>query len=131
MKRLRPRQCLCTVSVIESREIKTVSGIILPADNGLTFQEAVILDVGPGVWDNGKYVGVEGLAPGMHVIVKGGIRQDGQVVMKLPSFAMERNAPKVQIIDARDIFAIIEEEPAPSLKLTDAPPDPDRVEDAH
>jgi co-chaperonin GroES (HSP10) len=121
MATLKPRNGLVLVQVMDEKEGKTASGIIIPADKNISIKVAKVLDVGPGIWDAGKQCATEDLKPGMLVLAKAavlaGANQLGGRVMGdlFPSF--DTADGKVGLMNQQDILAIIVETPA--LKITE------------
>lgn len=112
---LRPRNGLVLVQVMEEKEAKTASGIIIPKDKTVQFKMAKVLAVGPGTWDAGKQCATEDLRPGMTVLAKAavlaGVNQMGGAQMGdiFPSFDTAQG--KVGLMNQIDIVAIVDGTP--------------------
>lgn len=114
---IKPRNGLVLVQMMEEKEGKTASGLIIPADKNIVFKVGRILDVGPGVWDAGKQCATEDLKVGQLVLVKaamvvGANRVGGAQMGDLfPSF--DTTQGKVGLVNQQDIVGIIDGTPEP------------------
>lgn len=106
---LRPRNGLILVQIMEEKEGKTTSGIIIPTDKNIVFKMARVLAVGPGVWDAGKQCATEDIKVGDLVMVKAAMvvgqnRVGGTQMGDLfPSF--DTSQGKVGLVNQQDIVA--------------------------
>lgn len=106
--RLQPRNGMCFVRIQEQRETKTATGIVVPASQGTMFDTAVLLAVGPGIWDFGHQIGTSDLKVGDTVLIKSGMRGGaiGEQMRTLAEFDMDGG--KVCLINQQDILAVIQ-----------------------
>ncbi len=113
--KIQPRNGLVLLQIMDEKEGKTSSGIIIPKDKNIVFKVGLVLAVGPGVWDAGKQCATGDLAVGMRVLVKAammvGQNQLGGVQMGdlFPSFGTSQG--KVGLVNQQDIVGIIDGTP--------------------
>lgn len=121
---IKPRNGLVLVQMMDEKEGKTASGIIIPTDKNIVFKVGRVLDVGPGVWDGGVQCATGDLVIGQLVMIRAaavvGANRLGGVQMGdlFPSFDTSRG--KVGLVNQQDIVGIITgapDEVDPSLKL--------------
>lgn len=119
MKTIQPRNGLVLVAIVPHKEHKTEAGIIVPVTQGTIFEIARIVAVGPGTWDAGKQCGTQDLKAGQVVLIKSGMQgqQLGQTAMLgLP--VTQEDGSKVVLMNQSDVFAIINDDGKPGLRLT-------------
>lgn len=126
---LRPRNGLILVQIMEEKEGKTASGVIIPSDKNIVFKMARVLAVGPGIWDAGKQCATDDIKPGQLVMVKASMvvgqnAVGGRAMGDLfPSF--DTSQGKVGLVNQQDIVAEVVgtldvPTPEPTLKLVTA-----------
>lgn len=121
MKSVQPRNGLVIIRLIEEKETKTASGIIISAQNAMITQEAEIVAVGRGVLtESGKHGGTDDLRPGMRVLVKAGqrMRDGGGMTQEMRLAEMfGDDSGKYTMINQLDVLGIISNH-APELKMS-------------
>lgn len=114
MQSVTPRNGLVLVKILDKKERKTASGIIVPNGMATTFEMAEIVKVGRGILDVGIHVGTDDLHPGQIVLIKSGQQVDMGVHAKSTLPLTSEDGSKVFMLNQIDILLILSE-PTPTV----------------